>query len=321
MTTGTENYTNAVITSMQNEVKKCTSTNISLSGGIDSSILLYLLKDKIINAITITLEDFKSLDLKYAQYITNKFGIKLNILKISNNEIISAIDNTIKILKNFNDIEIRNSVIMYLVLKYIKNTKYKNIITGDGADELFFGYNYMLKKNMNELHNEFQRILNIMHFPVLKLGNALNIKIETPFLHNAIIKLAEHIPINLKINLHNNIKYGKWILRKSFEKYLPNLIIWREKLPIQNGTGSANLTDFFHNLINDQIFKERSNNIYYKDNVIIRSKESLYYYEIFRKYYDAPYKLNDSTSHVCTNCKYKKKTNSKFCSMCGSFPI
>ena len=59
-----------------------------------------------------------------------------------------AINETIKILKVFNDIEIRNSIVMYL--SYTKSKKcegHTSIITGDGADELFAGYNFFLKMN------------------------------------------------------------------------------------------------------------------------------------------------------------------------------
>ncbi len=57
-------------------------------------------------------------------------------------EIITAIDETIKILQIFNNIEIRNSVVMYLALNSIRKEGHTSIITGDGADELFAGYNF-----------------------------------------------------------------------------------------------------------------------------------------------------------------------------------
>ena len=56
------------------------------------------------------------------------------------------------------------------------------------------------------------------------------------------------------------------------------------------------------------------------DKVFIKSKESLYYYMIYRKYFDAPINLH-SSKFKCPNCRYEIKPNSKFCRMCGSFPI
>jgi len=315
-----EHFTNVTTKTMHEAVSKCKSECISLSGGLDSSIITTLTNNKKIHAITINTKNFKAHDIVYAQQIANKFNINLDILTISVYEIILAINDTIKILKNFNDIEIRNAVAMYIVLKHIKNEGYNSIITGDGADELFFGYKFMLQKNMQELQAEFKRMLKIMHFPILKLGKSLNIKIETPFLHNNVIELAKIIPNYLKINENNNIKYGKWILRKSFEKKIPNTIIWRIKSPIQEGSGTSNLTNFFNSFIDDDLYTKKSSAIYKNDNIIIRSKESLYYYEIFKKYC----KLSNSPSNnkeICPHCCYPKKIFSKFCAMCGSFPI
>ncbi len=313
-------YTNITINTMQTAVSKCKSDYISLSGGLDSSIITYLAQNRKINAVTINTKNFKSDDLIYSQRITNKFNIQLDTLTITIYDIALAIDNTIQILKNFNDIEIRNSVAMYIILKHIKDKGYNSIITGDGADELFFGYNFMLKKNIQELQDEFKRILTIMHFPILKLGKSLNIKIKTPFLHTDVIKLAGQIPISFKINKNHNIKYGKWILRKSFEKKLPYVISWRIKSPIQEGSGTTNLIGFFDSFIDDNEFQKTKTEIYKNDNIIIRSKESLYYYKIFKKHFKLP-KILSSNKKACPYCNYPKKIFSKFCTMCGSFPI
>ena len=54
------------------------------------------------------------------------------------------------------------------------------------------------------------------------------------------------------------------------------------------------------------------------DGVTIRSKESLHYYETYRKYYE-PIKTDSSTK--CPYCKFSILKDSKFCRMCGAFPI
>jgi len=67
---------------------------------------------------------------------------------------LDAIKGTIKILKNFNDIEIRNSIVSYIYLNALKKKNVTKIITGDGADEIFAGYNFLVKKDHDELQNE-----------------------------------------------------------------------------------------------------------------------------------------------------------------------
>lgn len=298
----------------------CRAKTLALSGGLDSSIIAYFLREKECNAISISTEDFIATDLTFCQLVAKKFNFKLEMKIVSIADLLTAIEETIKILKVFNDIEIRNSVVMYLTLKSAKENGQQSIITGDGADELFAGYSFFLKKNDVELQKDLQRIWKIMHFPSKKIGQALGVKVETPFLDKNVVDFAKTIPVNLKVREKDGKKYGKWILRKAFEDKLPQTIVWRDKSPMQDGAGTTGLTNLFNTLISDNIFNIKFKQIQDSDNVSIQSKESLYYYEIYRKYLEPPYKLHSSDTK-CPNCQFEVKPDSKFCRMCGSFPI
>ena len=143
----------------------CKSDLISLSGGLDSSIIAHFLKQKEPKAVAVISEDFVSTDLTYCQMISKDIQIPLSIFNVKTEVILDAIKETIKILKNFNNIEIRNNVVMYLAIKWAKENEYKSIITGDGADELFAGYKFLINKTEDELEKEIKRICSIMHFP------------------------------------------------------------------------------------------------------------------------------------------------------------
>ena len=305
---------------LEDSVLECKSKTISLSGGLDSSILAYFLRDKKVNGIAMTTKDFMATDLTYCQLIAKKFNLPLEIIMPKTEELLLSIEETIKILKNFNDIEIRNSIVIYNVLKAVKKHGGKNIILGDGADELFAGYSFFLKKDDLELQNELERIWGIMHFPSKTLGESFGINVETPYLSKNVLELAKSIPANLKIKEHNGKKYGKWVLRKTFEKKLPESIVWREKSPMQEGAGTAGLTHLFNTIISNKIFEEKKKSIKEKDNVKIRTKESLHYYEVYRKYFEPPEKTNDS-DYKCPYCNFNVARSSKFCRMCGSYPI
>ena len=305
---------------LENSVSECKAKTLALSGGLDSSILAYFLKNKGVNALALTTRDFIATDLTYCQLVAKKFNLPLNIIMPKTEELLSAIQETIKILKNFNDIEIRNSIVMYLTLKSVKDSGKSDIILGDGADELFAGYSFFLKKNDIELQKDLERIWDIMHFTSKKIGNVLGIKVETPFLNDNVMNLAKRIPAKFKVGEYNGKKYGKWILRKAFEDKLPKSIVWREKSPMQDGAGTTALTHLFDTVISDKIFESKTKEIRESDNVKLRTKESLHYYEIYKKYFEAPEILHDS-KNKCPNCQYEVKQSSKFCRMCGSFPV
>ena len=296
----------------------CNSEWIALSGGLDSSILAHLLKEKKLNAVTIITKDFLGTDLTYSQIVAKHTDLPLSLLHIEMKELLDSIDETIKILKNFNDIEIRNSIVPYMYLNSLKNKGINSIITGDGADEIFAGYNFLLKKPEEELEDELKRIKEIMHFPSRDIAEVLGMKIETPFLDQKVMEYSDKLPISEKINSKDGIKFGKWILRETFEDVLPANIVWREKSPMQDGSGTSNLTNLFNTIITDEIFSEKKTEILDEDGVYIRSKESLHYYECFKK----SNTINKSDSdNRCPDCNYELNLNSRFCRMCGKFPI
>lgn len=303
---------------LKESCESCKSNQIALSGGLDSSIIAYFLKERKPKSIAIIAKDFVASDLTYSQRASREFNIHLTINQVSTTDILNAIEETIKILKNFNDIEIRNNVVMYLAIKWVKDQNRSGIITGDGADELFAGYNFLINKSEEELEKEIKRVCSIMHFPTYEIGKALGITVESPFLNENVIEFAKTIPSNLKVRDEKTKKYGKWILRKTFEKNIPMQIAWREKSPMQDGSGTAGLSNLFDSVINDKIFLEKKKKIQDTDEVTIRTKESMYYYEIFRKLYEIPTKKQDTRS--CPYCNFIVE-NTKFCRMCGAFPI
>ena len=297
----------------------CDANWIALSGGLDSSILGHIKKEEGLNAITIIAKDFLGTDLTYSQIVSKHIKIPLELKYVNTNEILDAVKNTIKILKNFNDIEIRNSIVSYLYLHALKEKNVKKVITGDGADEIFAGYNFLIKKDHDELQTELKRMKKIMHFTSEKIAHELGISVQMPYIDENIIKLAETLPMEQLVNQKNGTKFGKWILRKAFENDLPQNVIWREKTPMQNGSGTNGLTKLFDSVITDDVFQEKVKKIKNEDDVLIRTKESLHYYELYKENFQIP--ESDSEKNICSDCKAELVINSNFCRMCGKFPL
>lgn len=305
-----------LITSTQ----QCNADCIALSGGLDSTILAFCAQKKNIKSFSIIAKNFPSSDLLYAQLAAKINDLNLTVFQVEIDELLLAIEETIKILQVFNPIEIRNNVVVYLVLKNAKKQRCKEMITGDGADELFAGYNFFQRMSPDELEKDLKRIWEIMHFPSKTIAHHLGISLCTPFLDSNVVEFAKKIPADLKVREENGIKFGKWVLRKAFENDLPKSIIWREKTAMQDGSGTSGITSFLDNMVDQTEFEEKTKKYEKEEKVKILSKESLYYYELFRKYCDAPFALND-LSIRCPMCDFGMTVKSHFCRMCGSFPI
>ena len=298
---------------------QCDADWIAFSGGLDSSILGQIKKEQELNAITIITKDFLGTDLEYSQIMGKHIGVHLELRYVNINEILDAVKGTIKILKNFNDIEIRNSIVSYLYLNTLKEKNVKKVITGDGADEIFAGYNFLIKKNHAELRTELRRMKEIMHFTSQKIASELGISVQMPYINENVVELAKTLPIEQLVNQKNGVKFGKWVLRKAFENDLPSSVIWREKTPMQDGSGTTGLTKMFDSVITDDIYQEKTKKIKSEDDVTIRTKESLHYYELYRENFKVPEYDNDKS--ICPDCNAELVTNSKFCRMCGKFPL
>lgn len=303
---------------LEESTRLCSANHIALSGGLDSTILAYFLRERKPNAIAVIAKDYTANDLTYCQMAAQKFTLPLSIKMCDITQIEDGIEKTIKILGNFNDIEIRNNVVPYLAISEVKSQGFDKIITGDGADELFAGYNFLLNKKNDEILADLRRIAKIMHFPSQKIGSALGVKVESPFHHSSVIEFAKDLPVESLVGEHDGKRFGKLILRQAFEDLIPKSIVWRQKSPMQDGAGTQGLTEFFNSMIPDALFLEKIKKITEKDGVTIRTKESLHYYEIYCKYHTLNTTNNENS---CPDCHHAIDENSRFCRMCGRFPI
>ena len=313
-----QEYISKLYNSLVESTEKCKSNYISFSGGLDSTIIAYLLKDRI-HGVSVIVSDYTAPDNTFIEIAKEEFNIPVETKYVNFEKLLPVIDELIKIFKNFNFIEIRNFVGMYLTFEMAKNNGQNSIITGDAADELFGGYNFLFTKKENEIDETLKKIWNVMEFPSSKIAKHFNIEVEHPYLDENVKRLAEEIPIEFKVRSERDKMYGKWILRKAFENTLPANVIWREKTAMQDGSGTTNLTKLFHSIITDDIFAKKTKKIKSECNIKIRTKESLYYYELFKENFVIP-KCEDK-KNICPDCNTEIANNSKFCRMCGKFPI
>lgn len=300
--------------------RQCKSRVISLSGGLDSTILAYIMRKQLDTAITVLISGYEGTDQEYCQLAASYCGLHLCVTRPDPQDLLVGVSETINILGNFNDIEIRNGVVMYLAIKEAKERGSVSIVTGDGADELFAGYDFMLKLSPSRLLEELKRIRALMHFTSQCIGRHLRISVESPFLHPDVVNIAAGLPAHVLVGNHHKRRFGKMILRQLFARYVPSGIVWRPKSPMQDGAGTVGLTHLLNSQTSDAMFQAKANVILDRDHIRIRNKESLFYYEKFYENFGRPQQDSGASKH-CPYCRYGVDNNSRFCRMCGAFPI
>ena len=113
-----------------------------LSGGVDSSLITALLqstRSNKINTFTVGFENENYNEAPFAKSIAGYLGTEHNELIFTNQDAI----NLIPLLSNFYSEPFADpaAIPTYLMCKAAENSGFKVALTGDGADELFGGYN------------------------------------------------------------------------------------------------------------------------------------------------------------------------------------
>ncbi|OIQ05513.1 MAG: hypothetical protein COV98_02410 [Candidatus Altarchaeum sp. CG12_big_fil_rev_8_21_14_0_65_33_22] len=286
---------------------------ILLSAGLDTSILSYLAAKKTKNFKAFTLKfGNHAPDAEYAEKLCQILNIEHHLLEADEEILMKNLREAIKISGVFDPMEIRNSVAIYTILKFSKDYV-RGVMTGDGADELFFGYDFLIKMKKDERKFYAKNMWKTMHFSSNDMGRFFGIKIWTPYLSGEVKNYAISLDDDVKING----SVGKWILRKAYENLLPKEFIMREKTPIEYGSGTTLLTNIFENKISDEVFIKKKSEYKESDGAIIRDKEHLYYYEIYREIF-GKVKEAKQDEIKCAGCGIGIEHKKAFCRICGT---
>ena len=295
-----------------------------LSGGLDSSILASILRPEYSLAAGF---GKTAPDLAYARQVAERYSKHHVEIVFGQNRMAELVEQVIQIFRTFDPIEIRNSAVALAGLEWAKSDGYPNVMTGDGGDELFAGYNYFSRyySDMPRFDSELRRLWRIMHFSSKKLGEHIGIEVKTPFLDDKFASFAKLINVNDKVGEHDGKKWGKFILRKCFEPTLGSLV-WRPKLAQEQGAATDRYKQYIEEKIDDLTFANKKRIAQEQEGVRIRNKEHLHYYAIFRSYFPPPKEEEvEREDHTCTSrcsdCLGCIAPDARFCRKCGAFPV
>ena len=241
-----------------------------LSGGLDTSILAVMAQPWV--AFVVGLKDSLAPDLFYSEKVAELLGIERKKTEFTVAEALETLPEVIKILKTF-DLALPNDLSMYFALKLAKENGIASVISGDGADELFAGYSYMAELSPQDLRRYIRELSGKWHFSAGDLGRALGVEVKQPFLDRRFIRFSLDIKPELKVKEG----IGKYVLRKSFEGLLPAEIVWREKEPIESGSGSSMLHKVIDEMVSDREFQSARK----RADVAFINKEHFFYYRIY----------------------------------------
>ena len=209
---------NTLLKATSGRVNYPTSSKITvlLSGGLDSSIVASLTKESGVTPVLVTIAN--SGEVEFAQLMADSLGLPLGKIEyqISDDDILDAL------LVNECPVDLGSMVPQHAMMKALWGL---DIITGDGADELFGGYRRA--KEYDSQHSDVFQELTFYHLPrIQKMADRYDVRIRSPFTSQEVVKRA--------LMLEWQDRIDKQILRDTFLPNIPTKIILRDKKPLKN---------------------------------------------------------------------------------------
>lgn len=215
---------------------------VFLSGGLDSSLVAAVAKkyntQEVLHSFSVGLEN--SPDLAAAREVAEFLGTRHHERIFTIEEGVQKVRDVIYYLETYDPGTIRSGVPMSMLTE-LTSKHVKVSLSGEGSDEVFAGYLYFYDSpSVEELHRETVRKVKGLHGAQVQFVDRLtmmhSLEGRVPFLDLDLLDAIFSMRPEDKLPVHGQT-IEKHILRKAFEGYLPESVLWRQKEQFGDGVG------------------------------------------------------------------------------------
>ena len=284
-------FLNLLTDSVRSHMNSDVPYGVLLSGGLDSSLITSIANrihkeknDTKLKTFCIGLEG--SPDIEAAEEISRFLDTEHYSFIYTLEEGLKNIENTIYFTETYDTTTIRSSTPMILMAKKINEMGIKMILTGEGSDELWGSYAYFqYSPNEKEFYKEtVRKVLDLHNYDLLRCNKSMmsySIESRVPYLDNKVIDYIMNL--HPKYKMWGDDKIEKYFMRKTFQGYLPEKLLWRKKEQFSDGVGYNWIDEIqkYSKKIMDSIPDYKFNKIVIQPD----TPEEKYYRFLFEKYY------------------------------------
>ena len=220
-----------------------------LSGGIDSTIITYLLKKKnpnieafVVNVTSGRNQTLKD-DLYYAKMASKELGVRLHEVTVHKDDIQEHLKESIYAVETQKWTQVSPAVAQLFLSWEIRDKGYKVVFGGEGADEIFASYGDVKRfcwPDKLAWHQKRVNLINNLHKNnLIRTNKAMmyggKVELRTPFLNKELIDFGLRIPTRYRDEADGKGNVMKYVLRKAFEGEISDELLWRPKKTFQQG--------------------------------------------------------------------------------------
>ena len=234
---------------LHDEIKRAIKTTVldnfvgvAFSGGVDSTLIAKLLHDNGYDIHLLTIGFHDSHDINFAKEVNEFLKFKHNILEIEPESFQEISEKINGIIKTDNLSWNENSIAFYYVSKLAKKLGISTVVTANGIDELFCGYNAYREAigiGVDEVMNVMNKKLDNekkMMIAVNNVTSSFNVKILQPLLHDDFISYAKTIPVSDKIIDSDDLQRKHAIRKLAISCGVPEISAYKQKKALQYGS-------------------------------------------------------------------------------------
>ena len=221
-----------------------------LSGGVDSTIITYLLKQRIpdLQAFVVSMGDTgKKDDLYYARIASREIGVPLHEIIIDEDWVKQNLYEAIYAIEDYKWTQVSPAVAQLALAKRIHDEGFKVVFGGEGSDELFASYGDVFAwhyKDEDYIKKRYKLIVDLHKNNLIRTNKAMmyggTVELRTPFLHKNLVEFCLKIPPKYK----KEGQMWKPMLRKAFKDELSDELLFRPKKTFQEGCHTKFLKNY-----------------------------------------------------------------------------
>ena len=250
---------------------------VAFSGGLDSSVVAFLASRRSVNAHLIHVSLENRSETEDAKKAAEELKLPLHLYLFREDDVERVVAKVVELIEEPDPVKASIGVPFYWTAEKAARAGFKVILAGQGADELFGGYqryvNEYLVEGKEKVRKTMFKDVARLHESNIERDEKIcgfhDVELRLPFASYELAKFAVTLPLELKIERKAD-SLRKLVLREVAEKIgLPSFITTKPKKAVQYSTGingalrrlakkeNATVTEYISKLFISQLTKEK----------------------------------------------------------------